>query len=424
MKILLMSIGTRGDIDPFLAIGKLFEKRGHEVHYAFPIQFEHLVDNDASFDDLSKEFLELLDGTDARNVMGRSTSIQKIWSLIKLYKKGRTITKTVVAEQESIIKRFQPDVIIHHPKCNYPTIWSLTGAGSSILVSPVPNFLHYFPGHSHVGFKKDWGSLMNKLTYKLSQLGLVKSTRDAQKFADLPAHFSRAGIKNHLMSTPVIYAVSRSLFQRPENWGNHLQVLGQRARNTAKLTPLPDDLLSFLDRVQKPIFISFGSMKGNKVTTTSRQILSTLTALKIPAVVNTSFGGIAAVDDYHQSQNLYFTDEVAYELIFPKVHAVIHHGGAGTTHQGLRYGKPTLIIPHAMDQYSWNKLIFKLGAGPLGPSITKINKNNLRNAISDLYRNPVYEQNAKKLSIQMQAEDLDDELYDFVCHHAGKGTRS
>ncbi|MGB3590363.1 MAG: nucleotide disphospho-sugar-binding domain-containing protein [Nonlabens sp.] len=272
-----------------------------------------------------------------------------------------------------------------------------------------------------MGFKKDWGTWINKLTYQLSQIGLVKSTRDAQKSLNVDWNFSKAAIRDQLTTAPVIYAVSQTLFRRADHWPEHLQVLGQRARKIEGLTPLPEDLITFLDGVEKPLFISFGSMKSNTIEATSRLILQTLTALEIPAVINTSSGGIVAVDDYASSPQFYFTNEVAYELIFPKVYAVIHHGGAGTTHQGLRHGKPTLIIPHAMDQYSWNQLVYDRKARPLGPSIKDIDQENFRRALKDLYNNPIYKQNAEKLGSQMQAGNLDDKLYAFMMRYGGSG---
>ena len=62
---------------------------------------------------------------------------------------------------------------------------------------------------------------------------------------------------------------------------------------------------------------------------------------------------------------------------FPKIYAVIHHGGSGTTHQGLKYGCATMIIPHIIDQFVWNKIIYNIGAGPKGIKVDKITTKNL-----------------------------------------------
>jgi len=72
------------------------------------------------------------------------------------------------------------------------------------------------------------------------------------------------------------------------------------------------------------------------------------------------------------SEQIHFISQIPYEWIFPKVYGVIHHGGSGTTHLGLKYGCVTMVIPYIIDQFVWNEIIDKIGAGPKGIKIGKI----------------------------------------------------
>ena len=125
MKILLTSVGTRGDIEPFLALGEILSKRGYDLVFSFPIQFEKLVPNDDKFYPLTSEFLELIDSNEGSTVMGNANVFKKAKALYILYKKGKRVNSIIVNQHYEALKEEQPDVIIHHPKCEMPFLWNL-----------------------------------------------------------------------------------------------------------------------------------------------------------------------------------------------------------------------------------------------------------------------------------------------------------
>ena len=98
----------------------------------------------------------------------------------------------------------------------------------------------------------------------------------------------------------------------------------------------------------------------------------------------------------------------------PKVYAVIHHGGSGTTYLTLRHGCATMIIPHIIDQFVWNGINYKKGAGPKGIRIDKITSRNLEPKIMELMHNPDFKKNALQLKEQMEREDFREELYQTI----------
>ena len=94
--------------------------------------------------------------------------------------------------------------------------------------------------------------------------------------------------------------------------------------------------------------------------------------IKPPAIINTADGGLIKPDKFN-SELIYFVSQIPYNWIFPKMYAVIHHGGAGTTHLAIKYGCAAMIIPHIVDQFVWDKMISDLGVGPKGIKINRIN---------------------------------------------------
>ena len=127
----------------------------------------------------------------------------------------------------------------------------------------------------------------------------------------------------------------------------------------------------------------------------------------------TASGGLKEPAAYDR-RLVHFQPEIPYEWIFSRVYGVIHHGGSGTTPLGLRYGCATMIIPHIIDQFVWNRIIDGIGAGPKGIRIGKVNADNLEQKIRDLIGNDSYKQVAEKVGSQMREEDFGEEIYDVI----------
>jgi sterol 3beta-glucosyltransferase len=97
-----------------------------------------------------------------------------------------------------------------------------------------------------------------------------------------------------------------------------------------------------------------------------------------------------------------------------RVYGVVHHGGSGTTHSGIKNGCATLILPHIIDQYVWNDIIFLQGAGPKGVALKDLTKTKFETLLADLRDNKSYRKNAEILAKKMQSEDLEEALLSFI----------
>jgi sterol 3beta-glucosyltransferase len=102
--------------------------------------------------------------------------------------------------------------------------------------------------------------------------------------------------------------------------------------------------------------------------------------------------------------NIMFTGPVHHSPLFPRVSAVVHHGGAGTTAEGLRHARPTLILPQVMDQYDWARRIQELGAGPPALPMKKVTAGELAKRLDDLVGNTRYRAGAASIAAEMARE--------------------
>ncbi len=123
----------------------------------------------------------------------------------------------------------------------------------------------------------------------------------------------------------------------------------------------PADLLEFLQAGAPPIFIGFGSMSPRNPEAMTQVILQALARTQQRAIILSGWGGLHSGD---LPDSVYMLDSIPFSWLFPRVAAVVHHGGAGTTSAGLRAGVPSIIVPFFADQPFWGQRVADLGVGP------------------------------------------------------------
>ncbi len=414
MKIILISVGTRGDMEPFLSIGALLKEKGHQVICAFPEQFKPIAEeSDLDFASLGPKFIELLESEDGKAAMGGSGSgLRKFIAYIRLASHQTEANKELVHLQYEIIEKENPDRIIYNGKALVPMIWELKNRGKTIFLSPLP-YMHYVKGHTHIAFNSNYGTFLNKLTFSLAHFGMVTTVKITRKWLKINEKIKRKEILAILKFNKTIYTISPSLFSRPDYWNENLQVTGYHPRKLKSDWQPDKDLTDFVAEHEKILFVTFGSMLNPAPEKKTRLILDILVRNKIPAIINTASGGLIKPDNF-DSGLIHFVSRIPYTWIFPKVYGVIHHGGSGTTHLALKYGCVTMIIPHIIDQFVWNKIVSDIGAGPKGIDIGKINTKNLEPRVLDLMNNDNYKNIAGNIRDQMDKENLKEKLYNLI----------
>ncbi|NND07829.1 MAG: hypothetical protein HKN87_15740 [Saprospiraceae bacterium] len=134
---------------------------------------------------------------------------------------------------------------------------------------------------------------------------------------------------------------------------------------------------------------------------------------QIPTIINRASGGIS-INREHDVNLLYITDQIPYDWILPYIYAMIHHGGSGTTHMGLKYGCASMIIPHIIDQFVWDDIVVQAGAGPRGVSIQHFTMSKIETKVLELLSNDIYKARAEEITQRMEVENYSPTLMNYI----------
>ncbi len=176
----------------------------------------------------------------------------------------------------------------------------------------------------------------------------------------------------------MLSAYSPSIIPHPADWPDSVHITGYFFADTqADWQPSPE-LEAFLEAGDPPVYIGFGSMAGRDPEQFARLILEALAKSGQRGLLLTGWGGLhpESVPD-----NVFVVDSAPHSWLFPRMAAVVHHGGAGTTAEGLRAGVPSVIVPFILDQPFWGARIKALGLGPDPIPQKNLTADRLANAI-------------------------------------------
>lgn len=171
--------------------------------------------------------------------------------------------------------------------------------------------------------------------------------------------------------------VGKLSFQLPSNTLTTLDVCGFFFRDDAPYTP-PEDLQAFLKAGPTPIYIGFGSIVIDNPENLTNLLLEVVQALGVRAIISKGWSNLGS---NLSNPNIFFLGDCPHEWLFQQVSVVVHHGGAGTTACGLKFGRPTAIIPFFGDQPFWGEMISASGAGSRPISYKLLTSQNLTDAI-------------------------------------------
>ena len=413
MKIILTAIGTQGDIEPFLATGKILEGNGHHVICAFSEQFRELTEcNELEFASLGRKYFDLFESGEGKIAMGGGKGFKKTLAYIKLALKQKQPNKEKEIKLYELINRERPDRVVYNSKTIYPIIWEHENIGKTTFLSPFP-YLHYVKGHSLLVFRKNYGDCINKLTFKLYDFGVAATAKTTIKWIKIKDKIKQKELKRIVRSRKFIYTISPNLFPRPDYWKSNIKVLGHHAVQKKTVWKPEKELSEFIDKNKKILFITFGSMINPEPEQKTKIILEILERNKIPAIINTASGGLVKPDNF-KSDFVYFVSQIPYDWVFPKMYAVMHHGGSGTTHLSIKYGCATLIIPHFIDQFIWDEIISELGLGPKGIKISRLTDKKLERKVLELLNNRSFKEKSEEIGNIMSKEDFKDAFYKAI----------
>jgi UDP:flavonoid glycosyltransferase YjiC (YdhE family) len=160
---------------------------------------------------------------------------------------------------------------------------------------------------------------------------------------------------------------------------------------------------AFLKIDPKPIYIGFGSMIAPRAPKLVAQAVAAVRGIRRRAVIA---GGWASLDRHiSEADDVLTIDQVPHSLIFPRVAAAVHHGGAGTTTAAARAGVPQVLLPHILDQYYWAHRVEALGLGPRAPSVELVSADVLSDCISRAVNDPKIRERVNRLARAVAARN-------------------
>ena len=154
---------------------------------------------------------------------------------------------------------------------------------------------------------------------------------------------------------------SPGLIPKPADWGPEIDIAGFVFLDLASSFKPPDPLAKFLEPGEPPVYIGFGSIVVDDPDKFTTLIFEAVKKAGVRALVSKGWGGLG--DEGNTPDNIFMLENTPHDWLFPRVSAVVHHGGAGTTAIGLKCGKPTMIVPFFGDQPFWGDMVSKAGAG-------------------------------------------------------------
>lgn len=206
---------------------------------------------------------------------------------------------------------------------------------------------------------------------------------------------------------------------RPPDWEPHVYVTGYWFLDAHADWQPPAKLEDFLQSGPPPVYVGFGSMSHGNPRAATQTVLQALRRAGQRGILLSGWGGL---EESELPGSICLVDSVPHSWLFPRVAAVVHHGGAGTTAAGLRAGRPSVIVPFlSLDQSFWGWRVAGLGAGPAPVAARHLTADKLAEAITAAISDPQIGRAANELGMKIRAEDGVAQAIAILCDHVSKG---
>jgi UDP:flavonoid glycosyltransferase YjiC (YdhE family) len=389
MHYAIFTIGSRGDVQPYIALSRGLQDRGHEVTLASHPSMQALVEAH------SVPFAPIGPDVDVGEVAATIRGRSRNWLLGFV----RVMQFTV-----STIEQASPDIL---PLCREVDVvivsHSFAGAaeadklGKPTVSVTLQHQAIPTPDPSQPALPR----VMRAVAGQLMGMMMVRPYNRLRRAIGAP----KATDVEAMMSSQLnLLPISPSVVPRDPRWGPQHRMTGYWFLNEPGDWRPPTELRAFLETSEPPVAITLGAMSlgsGEDASETVELILDAVRAAGVRAIVQGWDGVISAVD---LPPTVHHVGPVPHSWLFDRVSCVVHHGGFGTTAAVLRAGVPAVVIPHIIDQLFWGERVETLGVGPAAIPRAKLTVDGLADALTEATRHSRMCARAAELGAQIRAE--------------------
>jgi UDP:flavonoid glycosyltransferase YjiC (YdhE family) len=408
LRIVIPATGSRGDVQPYLALGRGFRAAGHEVRIATHADFgPSVLAQGLEFVAVAGSSRELHSGEVARRMTNAGRNF--VTFLRELVRLREPLMQELIARSAAACR--DADFVVLAPttllvglsaaqKWNLPyciTSFQPTAPSRHLANCLFPELPAWLPGrgtYNYLTHLVAGGCLWASLRPLINQ-----ARRDVLDLPPFPALGPPVAL---FETTPTLAGYSPRVIPRPPDWGDNQHVTGYWFLDTDPDWRPPAGLADFLASDPPPVCVGFGSMSDGDAEQATDVVSEALAATGGRAVLLTGWGALSPAAC---SDRLFVAEATPHDWLFPRCAGVIHHGGAGTTAAALRAGVPALVVPFAGDQFLWARRVFALGVGPRPIPRRKLSVERLTEALRTLTGDEAMRRRAADLGAAIRAED-------------------
>lgn len=403
MRITIFTAGSQGDVQPCIILGKGLQRAGFDVILAAPENFAGLIQGHGlAFHPLRGDVQQIMASETGRKYMekGGANPIRSMLAMRKM------IGPIAVQMAEDALEACRGADALISLAVFAPFGKTIAEIRGIPLINVEPTPLLPTAAFPAAGWpvQQNLGSVHNRFS-GLAMLWMIWQwygpyvTQFRKRFGLLPLKGS--DFYRILSSEPLLGAYSPTIIPHPPDWTDNVHITGYWFQETQDKWNPPPELEEFLEKGEPPVYVGFGSMGGQDPETLASVVLEALAKSGRRGLLLTGWGGMHVMK---VPENVFVVNSAPHNWLFPRMAAVVHHGGAGTTAEGLRAGTPTVIVPFIVDQAFWGKRVRALGIGHEPIPAKKLTADNLAAAVR-VALDPKMQGRAAALGKEIRRED-------------------